>query len=119
MATNKLVSLNLNTDIHDRVKERAKAQNRSTHDLMHEAIAQYVDREERREALRQDALRAWEGYQRSGIHATQGEADGWMAEHEAGREPASVFHARLSATCGTDIDLEAVIRGNRSNPGEP
>lgn len=37
---------------------------------------------------------------------------------EAGREPAASFYARLSATCGTDIDLEAVIReGRRAHPG--
>jgi hypothetical protein len=37
---------------------------------------------------------------------------------EAGREPASSFYARLSATHGTDIDLEAVIRaGRRVDPG--
>lgn len=32
---------------------------------------------------------------------------------EAGREPASSFYVRLSATCGTDIDLEALIREER------
>lgn len=32
---------------------------------------------------------------------------------EAGREPASSFYARLSATYGTDIDLEAIIREER------
>lgn len=29
---------------------------------------------------------------------------------QAGLEPAASFYARLSAECGTDIDLEAVIR---------
>lgn len=32
---------------------------------------------------------------------------------EAGREPAADFYARLSASHGTDIDLEAVIRESR------
>lgn len=32
---------------------------------------------------------------------------------EAGREPASAFYARLSATSSTDIDLEAVIKKDR------
>lgn len=37
---------------------------------------------------------------------------------EAGREPASAFYARLSATHGTDIDLEAIIREARhAHPG--
>ena len=38
--------------------------------------------------------------------------------HEAGREPAQAFYARLSAECGTDLDLESVIRESRQiNPG--
>ena len=32
---------------------------------------------------------------------------------EVGREPASSFYARLSASYGTDLDLEAVIRQAR------
>jgi Rv0623-like transcription factor len=37
---------------------------------------------------------------------------------EAGREPASVFYARLANDYGSDLDLAAVIRENRTvNPG--
>jgi hypothetical protein len=32
---------------------------------------------------------------------------------EAGREPASAFYARLSASYGTDLDLEAIIGESR------
>ncbi|SCM76425.1 conserved hypothetical protein [uncultured Pleomorphomonas sp.] len=32
---------------------------------------------------------------------------------EVGREPASSFYVRLSATYGADVDLEAVIREER------
>jgi hypothetical protein len=32
---------------------------------------------------------------------------------EAGREPAAVFYARLASDCGSDLDLEIVIRENR------
>jgi hypothetical protein len=34
---------------------------------------------------------------------------------EAGREPADAFYARLSSDYGTDIDLEAVIRQDRTS----
>ena len=38
--------------------------------------------------------------------------------HEAGREPASAFYARLANDFGTDLDLEIVIRETRTtNPG--
>jgi hypothetical protein len=37
---------------------------------------------------------------------------------EAGREPATVFYARLAGEYGSDLDLEAVIRENRKiDPG--
>ncbi|MCX2725774.1 type II toxin-antitoxin system VapB family antitoxin [Roseibium salinum] len=32
---------------------------------------------------------------------------------EAGREPASDFYVRIAETCGSDVDLEAVIRESR------
>ncbi|MBW9065510.1 plasmid stabilization protein [Rhizobium herbae] len=32
---------------------------------------------------------------------------------EVGREPASAFYNRLSENCGTDIDLDAIIREGR------
>jgi hypothetical protein len=33
--------------------------------------------------------------------------------HEAGREPAPAFYVRLAEECGSDIDLEAMIRESR------
>lgn len=59
---------------------------RSSHWLMREAIEQYVDREERREQFRQDALAAWAEYQATGLHVTGEEADAWLARLEAGED---------------------------------
>ena len=53
------VAVKLNPEVHARVRELAKAQHRSPHYLMREAITQYVEREEKREAFRQEALAAW------------------------------------------------------------
>jgi len=86
MSAARPVVVKLDPSIHARMQKLARAQDRSTHYLMREAIAQYVEREERRETFRQDALRAWERYQLAGQHATQAEADSWMAELEAGRD---------------------------------
>jgi predicted transcriptional regulator len=55
---------------------------------MCEAIAQYVEREERREQFRQDALAAWEHYQQTGLHAAGEEVDGWLAKLESGKKAA-------------------------------
>ena len=45
---------------------------------MREAIQQYVEREEKREAFRQDTLKAWDEFQASGLYATAEEVDTWL-----------------------------------------
>ena len=53
---------------------------------MREAVAQYVEREEKREALRQDAREAWDAYRQTGVHVTAVEADAWLAQLEQGKD---------------------------------
>jgi predicted transcriptional regulator len=56
------------------------------HWIMLEAIRQYVEREEKREAFKEDALCAWEAYQQTGLHLTLEEADDWLAKLEASED---------------------------------
>jgi predicted transcriptional regulator len=79
-------SLKLDAETRERVRRLAAARNRSPHWLMREAIEQYVEREERREQFRRDALAAWDEYQATGLHVTAGEADAWLARLEAGED---------------------------------
>lgn len=79
-------TIKLDPDVRERVKRLAEARQRTTHWLMREAIQQYVDREEKREAFRQDAMRAWEEYQATGLHLTLEEADAWLSRLEAGED---------------------------------
>ena len=51
---------------------------------MREAIEQYMEREEKGECFRQDALAAWSSYQETGLHVTAEEADAWLAALENG-----------------------------------
>lgn len=69
-----------------RLKRLAEVRNRAPHWLMREAIAQYVDREEKRQSMREDAIKAWEEYEATGLHVTGDEADAWLAKLEAGEE---------------------------------
>jgi predicted transcriptional regulator len=69
-----------------RLKRLAVARQRTAHFLMREAITQYVEREEQREAFRQDTLKAWEDYRASGQHVNADEADAWMAQLEQGHD---------------------------------
>jgi predicted transcriptional regulator len=51
---------------------------------MREAIDQYIEREEARERLKEDALAAWADYERTGMHVSGDEADAWLSRLEAG-----------------------------------
>ena len=75
----KPTSIKLDDELKGRVQHLADARQRSAHGLMREAIEQYVEREKRREAFRQDTLNAWENYQATGLHATAGEVEQWLA----------------------------------------
>ncbi len=79
-------SLKIDDTLKGRVQNLANQRRRSPHWIMLEAIQQYVEREEKREAFKQDALRAWEDYQRTGLHLTLEEADAWLAKLEAGED---------------------------------
>lgn len=70
----------------ERMKRLADARHRTPHWMILEAIRQYVDREEKREAFRQDGLRAWNEYQATGMHVRMEEADAWLGRLEAGQD---------------------------------
>ena len=71
-------SIKLDDELKARVQVLAKSQRRTPHWIMREAIAEYVAREEKREAFKQQTLEAWEAYQRDGQHLTQGETEAWL-----------------------------------------
>lgn len=81
-------TIKIDTETKERVKRLADARHRSSHWMILEAIRQYVAREEKRELMRQDGLRAWSDYQENGLHVTHEEADAWMAKLEAGQDVA-------------------------------
>jgi predicted transcriptional regulator len=86
MPTLPTTSLQLDAETETRLLRLAEARRRSAHWLMREAIEQYLEREERREQLRSDALAAWAEYQATGRHVTEDEADAWIARLEAGED---------------------------------
>jgi len=71
-------SIKLDSDMKGRLQNLATARKRTTHWIMREAIAQYVEREEKREGLRRETLAAWAEFQESGLHATAEEVDHWL-----------------------------------------
>lgn len=80
------VAIKIDEHTKARLKRLAEARRRTPHWLMREAVSQYVEREEKREAFRQDTLRAWEAYRSTGLHVAADEADAWLAQLEQGND---------------------------------
>lgn len=86
VAASKPMSVKLDAETRARIERLAGSRRRTTHWMMREAIQQYVEREEKREAFRQDGIRAWNDYQATGLHVTSEEADAWLAKLESGQD---------------------------------
>lgn len=71
-------SIKLDEDLKGRIRQLAETRKRSPHWIMREAISEYVAREEKREALRQETLQAWDEVRETGLHATAEEVDKWL-----------------------------------------
>lgn len=80
------VAIKIDEDTKVRVKRLADARQRTPHWLMREAITQYVDREEKREAFRQQTLQAWESFRATGQHVAADQSDPWLAQLEQGND---------------------------------
>jgi predicted transcriptional regulator len=86
-------SIKLDDELKGRLQHLADSRRRSAHWLMREAIEQYVEREEQREAFRRDTLNAWEDFQATGLHATADEVEKWLDSWGADNElPAPKCH---------------------------
>jgi predicted transcriptional regulator len=82
----KPMSVKLDQETRDRIEHLAESRRRTTHWMMREAIHQYIEREEKREAFRRDGINAWNEYQATGLHVTSEEADAWLAKLESGQD---------------------------------
>ena len=85
MPAQSTTSLKLDPSTKKRLQRLASARRRSPHWIMREAIADYLEREEKRDQLRQAALSAWDHYQATGLHLTAEEADAWLAQLKVGK----------------------------------
>ncbi|MFA5700655.1 MAG: ribbon-helix-helix protein, CopG family [Desulfuromonas sp.] len=85
-AITKPMSVKLDQETRARIEHLATARRRTPHWMVREAIHQFIEREEKREAFRQDGIKAWNEYLNNGQHVTMQEADEWLAALEAGQD---------------------------------
>ncbi len=72
------LSISLDPATGARMEHLAVMRRKSPLGLMREAIEQYIDREEKREAFRQETLAAWQEYQATGHHVPGQEVEAWL-----------------------------------------
>ncbi len=72
-------SIKIDDELKARIRKLAERRQRSSHWIMREAIAQYVEREEMRDGFRREAYESWKSYQETGRHLTQDEVRSWLA----------------------------------------
>ena len=89
MSAMRPVAVKLDEDTRSRVQKLAEARDRSPHWILREAVSEFLDREEKRETMRQAALTVWEEYELTGLHVTHAEADAWLARLEEGQDTES------------------------------
>jgi predicted transcriptional regulator len=76
----------LETEIKDRLQRIAESQHKPAETLMQDAIAEYVDRQEKREQFRQETVAALDEFKRTGLHATGEEVDEWLTKTATGEK---------------------------------
>lgn len=80
----KVTSIKLEEQLRLRIHALAEAKDRSAHWLMNSAIAEYVEREEKHENFRNEALEVFERFSLTGEHLTGEEVDIWLERLENG-----------------------------------
>ncbi len=78
-------SVKLPAELKERMQYLAQCRDKSVHALMLQALEDFTAREEKREALRQDAITAHENYLHTGLHVTSDEANYWLEELAQGK----------------------------------
>ncbi|PWF44341.1 CopG family ribbon-helix-helix protein [Massilia glaciei] len=77
-STTRAIAVKIDQATRDRIKRLAESRDRTPHWMLKEAIGQYLEREEKREAFRQDAINAWSEYKATGMHVTADEVTTWL-----------------------------------------
>jgi predicted transcriptional regulator len=83
----------LDAVLRERVQQLAGVRQRSADALLRDAVSQYIEREEQREAFRLAALQAGAAYDKTGLHLSAAEMDDWMGQLESGQDaPLPLWH---------------------------
>jgi len=72
------VSVRLSPEVRARLHALSEVRRSSASALVVQAVASFLDREEKREAIRRECIAAHEEYMLTGLHVTGEEVDAWV-----------------------------------------
>lgn len=72
------MSLRVDPAIKERLQAIAQRQKRSAHALAQEAVSIFVEKQEAKDRLNQEAMDAYNDYRTTGLHITHEELDTWL-----------------------------------------
>ena len=79
-------SVVLDQGLEKRVNALAKLRERSKGYILRQAVSEYVEQEEKKEAFLNEAYKALQDYEQTGLHVTHDEANEYMTRLENGDE---------------------------------
>ena len=72
------VAIFLDSILQKKVQHIVDLQHSSFDSVVHQALSEYVEREEKKIAFQQEALSAWQDFQQNGLHLTGDEVETWL-----------------------------------------
>jgi predicted transcriptional regulator len=72
------MSLRVDPAIKERLQAIAQRHKRSAHALAQEAVVIFVEKQEAKDRLNQEAMEAYNDYRTTGLHLTHEELDTWL-----------------------------------------
>ena len=80
------IDLPLSEEFKIRLQRLAETKHKTVEMLVHQAVEEYVDRQEKRDEFLRDTVESLEHYKRTGLHVTGEEMDEWLTRVAAGED---------------------------------
>lgn len=72
------MSLRVDTSLKERLQAIALKHKRSAHSLAQEAVSIFVEKQEAKDKLNQQAMQAYNNYKTTGLHVSHEQLDTWL-----------------------------------------
>lgn len=72
------LAISLDTALQEKVQQMVALKHATLDSIVHQALCEYVEREEKKIVFQQEAMTAWQDFQQDGLHLTSDEIMNWL-----------------------------------------